>query len=274
MSLSSLSPWDKHIKFIAEYKLIKDKGCKSDYTALREAYQFVGSSGVKKNDEWGSKLAEAYCRRLFKEYALVDLSFYKQGKIGMRWRVEAEVTSGKGQFHCGAISCLNKVSLITLEVPFRYVEQKIKKEALVKVRLCSQCNQKMQYHHLVKKNRRLGIEPPPDIVPVSEPIKEGPAKPVKMEKSKEEPITSVKRPKLEPAASAELLVEPINVNQHIDDCEAKKEKETKEDDVIVKEEEEATVDREAEQLAWAPKPSNDGEKQIDEFDDFLAEMFP
>lgn len=33
--------------------------------------------------------------QLFKEYALADMSRYKEGKIGLRWRTEREVIAGK-----------------------------------------------------------------------------------------------------------------------------------------------------------------------------------
>ena len=36
---------------------------------------------------------------------MADLSRYKERQIGMRWRTEAEVVAGKGQFQCGAKRC-------------------------------------------------------------------------------------------------------------------------------------------------------------------------
>eukprot|EP01060_Flectonema_neradi_P006452 TRINITY_DN14360_c0_g1_i1.p1 TRINITY_DN14360_c0_g1~~TRINITY_DN14360_c0_g1_i1.p1 ORF type:complete len:271 (+),score=49.94 TRINITY_DN14360_c0_g1_i1:71-883(+) len=270
MALSKMSAWDKHVKFLNDYKKSKEKGCKTDSMALREAYEFVSTGESTVGDAWGRKLAEAYCKRLYKEYALVDLSYYKNGKIGMRWRTESEVVSGKGQFQCATIKCPEKRSLITLEVPFRYIEHKQKKEALVKVRLCPQCNHKMQYHHQVKKNRSLGLEPPPDTFTTSEdtkneqPIKEEeqsikeehikeeePEGPRRPEQTEQQPVTataSIKRPKIEP--------DDQNINED------------------VKKEAPPEIDREAERLAWAPKKDDDAEPQTDEFDDFLAEMFP
>lgn len=40
-------------------------------------------------------MAKRYVSKLFKEYALADLSRCKQGQVGLRWRVEREVIEGK-----------------------------------------------------------------------------------------------------------------------------------------------------------------------------------
>lgn len=44
----------------------------------------------------------SHCSKLFKEYAIADLSRYKEGRVGLRWRTQEEVVSGRGQFVCGA----------------------------------------------------------------------------------------------------------------------------------------------------------------------------
>ena len=54
--------------------------------------------------------------------------------MGMRWRSEKEVISGKGHFSCGARGCDESRGLATYEVPFGYEEAGQKKQALVKVR--------------------------------------------------------------------------------------------------------------------------------------------
>jgi hypothetical protein len=59
----------------------------------------------------------------------------QEGKLGLRWRTEAEVLSGKGQFTCGARGCHEGRGLATFEVPFGYTEAGERKEALVKVSL-------------------------------------------------------------------------------------------------------------------------------------------
>ena len=59
----------------------------------------------------------------------------QEDKLGLRWRTEAEVLSGKGQFSCGARGCSETRGLATFEVPFGYEEAGERKEALVKVRM-------------------------------------------------------------------------------------------------------------------------------------------
>ena len=55
----------------------------------------------------------------------------------MRWRVEKEVVSGKGQFSCGNKHCDVGERLRSWEVNFAYMEHGEKKNALVKLRQLS-----------------------------------------------------------------------------------------------------------------------------------------
>lgn len=55
-------------------------------------------------------------------------------KVALRWRTEAEVISGKGQFVCGCKTCSNREPLRSWEVNFGYVEQGERKNALIKLR--------------------------------------------------------------------------------------------------------------------------------------------
>lgn len=50
-------------------------------------------------------MARKFYNKLYKEFALADLTRYKEGKLGLRWRSEAEVDSGKGQHSCGSLHC-------------------------------------------------------------------------------------------------------------------------------------------------------------------------
>lgn len=100
---------------------------------------------------WEQRLAIRYYNRLFKEYALVDLTYYKVNKIGMRWRTEKEVIDGKGQFTCGEVHCsnINTKDLCSFEVPFKYsTKDGQKKSTLVKVRLCGPCALKLYYRKI------------------------------------------------------------------------------------------------------------------------------
>lgn len=96
-------------------------------------------------------MAKKYYAKLFKEYAIADLSRYKESKVGLRWRTEQEVVIGKGQFACGAKGCDERRALASYEVHFAYKEAGEHKQALVKVRLCPK--HAMQLNH--KQNQRL-----------------------------------------------------------------------------------------------------------------------
>ena len=87
--------------------------------------------------------------------------YYKEGKVGMRWRVEKEVIAGKGQFICGALSCEERDMLHSYEVPFSYREAGSHKQALVKVRVCPECCYRLHYKkgkHYAKEVMRKQLE--------------------------------------------------------------------------------------------------------------------
>jgi protein FRA10AC1 len=79
------------------------------------------------------RLAKKYYDKLFKEYCICDLSCWQEKKIAMRWRIDKEVVSGKGQFICGEKRCEEKEHLRSWEVLFGYVEHGKKRDALVKL---------------------------------------------------------------------------------------------------------------------------------------------
>lgn len=56
---------------------------------------------------WEQRVAKKYYDKLFKEYAICDLKYYKQGKIALRWRTESEVISGKGNYILSIFACYN-----------------------------------------------------------------------------------------------------------------------------------------------------------------------
>ena len=100
---------------------------------IREEMRFIWDED-EPVDTWEKRLAKKYYDKLFKEYCICDLSYYKLNKIAMRWRVEKEVLTGKGQFICGEKKCTSREGLKTWEVNFGYVEHGEKKNALVKLR--------------------------------------------------------------------------------------------------------------------------------------------
>jgi protein FRA10AC1 len=136
----------------------------SDRAVLAQKHQFVRDDDVDAENagDWGVRMAAKNYRQLFKEYAIVDLSRYVTGHVGMRWRVEKEVLSGKGQTTCGNKACSSAFELHSYEVPFKYEEHGERKHELVKVRVCLDCARKLFHDKLQrlerdrKKRRRKG----------------------------------------------------------------------------------------------------------------------
>ncbi len=125
------------------------EGDRNDYSVLAEEHRFVWESN-EKPDTWEKRLAKAYYDKLFKEYAIADLTRYKENMVAMRWRIEKELCDGKGQFSCGNKHCSRTEELTSWEVNFSYSEQGERKNALVKLRLCPKCSKKLNYHKKCK----------------------------------------------------------------------------------------------------------------------------
>lgn len=167
----ALDAYTRHKKLINEYVLCyrgsteklkrNASNYKTDSDIIRENHRFLW----EEEDEattWGQQLAKTYYDRLFKEYCLCDLSRYKEKKVGMRWRTEKELVIGKGQFFCGNVHCSTQESLNSWEVLFGYVEHGQKKNALVKLRLCEKCSDKLHYGYKgklsLKKKKANNVE--------------------------------------------------------------------------------------------------------------------
>jgi protein FRA10AC1 len=71
---------------------------KTDVDIVRENYRFIQEGDEEEEDtmNWEKRVAKKYYDKLFKEYALVELKYYKEGRIALRWRTEREVIDGKG----------------------------------------------------------------------------------------------------------------------------------------------------------------------------------
>eukprot|EP01134_Creolimax_fragrantissima_P007099 CFRG7099T1 len=124
----------------------------TDRSILEKEHRFVWDPKVQDSElDWNQRLAKRYYDKLFKEYALCDLSRYKTGEVALRWRTQKEVFSGKGQFVCGSKACDTSRGLQSWEVNFKYLEANEKKNVLVKVRLCSKCSSKLNYKSLKRK---------------------------------------------------------------------------------------------------------------------------
>ncbi|KAJ9531904.1 hypothetical protein QJQ45_022057 [Haematococcus lacustris] len=117
----------------------------TDLAALTAAHRFIREPGDDATTAYGARLARRYYNRLFREYCIADLSRYKESKLGLRWRTQAEVVSGKGQFVCGVKGCSAQEGLASYEVNFAYTEAGSAKQALVKLRCCLECALKLNY---------------------------------------------------------------------------------------------------------------------------------
>ncbi|KAL9694251.1 hypothetical protein quinque_013536 [Culex quinquefasciatus] len=128
-------------------------GDKTDHDVIRENHRFLWEGETV--DSWEKELAKKYYDKLFKEYCIADFSRYRENKVAMRWRIEKEVVVGKGQFICGSRACEEQDTLRSWEVNFAYLEHGAKKNALVKLRLCPKCSNKLNYHSKKREIKRL-----------------------------------------------------------------------------------------------------------------------
>ena len=140
-------------------------GRRSDYDILAENHRFLwesededdgDSSDARRSlqQDWGRRLAKKYYDSLFREFAICDLSRYTENKVAMRWRTEGEVIEGRGQLTCGEKRCSQSCDLKTWEVNFRYEEQGVSKNALVKLRLCPACSSMLNWKEKRKQVKR------------------------------------------------------------------------------------------------------------------------
>lgn len=156
-----LNAYDRHKKFLNDYvnfygkeKPVQEKlPVKTDLDTLREGYRFIRTEEDDMNPSWEHRLVKRYYDKLFKEYCLADMSQYKSGKIGLRWRTEKEVMSGKGQFLCGNKHCDETEGLASYEVNFSYFEAGENKQALVKLVTCERCTKKLYYKNRKEKEQ-------------------------------------------------------------------------------------------------------------------------
>ncbi|GAB1860893.1 Protein FRA10AC1 [Camponotus japonicus] len=157
-----LSAYDRHKKLINDYLTFYGKSVskrdtfrdKTDYDVIRENHKFLWDQEKDIPDTWGAKLAKKYYDKLFKEYCICNLTYYKNNKVALRWRTEKEVIAGKGQFECGSKMCNKKENLRSWELNFGYIEHGEKKNALVKLRLCPECSIKLNYRSQKREVKR------------------------------------------------------------------------------------------------------------------------
>lgn len=159
-----LSAYDRHKKLINDYLLLKGESItslkrdtsrdKRDFDVIKENHKFLWDEDDDEPSTWEARLAKKYYDKLFKEYCICDLTYYKYNKVALRWRTEKEVVVGKGQFECGNKKCNIKEGLRSWEVNFGYIEHGEKKNALVKLRLCPECSTKLNYRSQKREVKR------------------------------------------------------------------------------------------------------------------------
>ncbi|KAL9226449.1 hypothetical protein vseg_002262 [Gypsophila vaccaria] len=159
--IRGLNALDRHHLFLRDYAKYYEKHklpaeklpIKTDQDTLREGYRFIRTDEDNMDTSWEQRLVKRYYDKLFKEYCIADMSKYRTGKIGLRWRTEKEVISGKGQFVCGNKHCDERNGLASFEVNFSYSEAGEHKQALVKLVVCEGCAEKLHYRR--KKEKQL-----------------------------------------------------------------------------------------------------------------------
>jgi len=147
------SSFERHRRLMQSYESSKQQAAhEDDHDILTKHHRFVHTPEELSamQGSWETRMASKYYARLYKEYALADLTHYKQAKVGLRWRTEAEVVAGKGQFICGNVTkgpapCPEREGLRSFEVNFSYVEHGEKRRELVKLRLCAACGRKLNH---------------------------------------------------------------------------------------------------------------------------------
>ncbi|XP_050386060.1 uncharacterized protein LOC126802466 [Argentina anserina] len=164
--IRGLNAYERHNKFVKDYVNYYGREgfshvklpVKTDQDTLREGYRFIRSEEDDMDTSWEQRLVKRYYDKLFKEYCIADMSHYKIGKIGLRWRTEKEVVSGKGQFICGSKHCDLKDGLASYEVNFSYYEAGENKQALVKLVTCERCSEKLHYKRQKEKEEHMEKE--------------------------------------------------------------------------------------------------------------------
>ncbi|CAI2167035.1 13614_t:CDS:2 [Funneliformis geosporum] len=139
-NLQGLDAYTRHKLFMRDY--VNFYGHNSQPSNVETKTEF---DILKENHNWEQRVAKKYYDKLFREYCIAELKYYKEGRIALRWRIEKEVITGKGQFICASTKCSNTSELKSWEVNFAYMEDGEKKNALVKIRLCPKCSDKLNY---------------------------------------------------------------------------------------------------------------------------------
>ncbi|XP_064549098.1 protein FRA10AC1 [Drosophila montana] len=161
INIEKLTAKERHNYILNQYVLPtaaenESRNHKRDIDVIRENHRFLWDEEDADNESlsWEQRLALRYYRKLFKEYCIADLTRYKENKIALRWRTEEEVVTGLGQFQCGSRHCGEREGLRSWEVNFKYIEKSVPQNALVKVRLCPEHTEQLNYRTKKREHKR------------------------------------------------------------------------------------------------------------------------
>jgi hypothetical protein len=101
--MRSLNAFERHQRLMALYDSSRYKSTVAesasalpDMQLLRSEHKFLMNDAQLADRSTPEKrMALHYYQKLWKEYCLADFSQYRDGRVGLRWRTEAEVKSGK-----------------------------------------------------------------------------------------------------------------------------------------------------------------------------------
>src|SRR5262245_27924048 len=92
------TPYERHRKLIQNYfsffgdrLKLPEQNSITDADLLQREHRFIRNEDDDRDlqSSQAKRMALKYYQKLFKEYAIADLSRYKEGKAGLRWRTEA-----------------------------------------------------------------------------------------------------------------------------------------------------------------------------------------
>lgn len=104
-TVKGMDAYSRHQKFMHDYfayyngsskKIESNTPIQTEYDILKKNFKFIRTDEDNDNSTWEKRIAKKYYDKLYKEYCLANLTYYKEGKIALRWRIEKELISGKG----------------------------------------------------------------------------------------------------------------------------------------------------------------------------------
>ncbi|MCJ1229139.1 hypothetical protein MMC12_005804 [Toensbergia leucococca] len=155
-SSSSSSAYERHLQRANAYvrfyggEAPTRQSVRTERDILEQNHRFIRDEDINVTLDEEKQFAQRYYDSLFREYALIDLSHWREKMVALRWRTKSEVLAGQGQFTCGSLSCArtdgdeSEGLLKAFELNFAYVEEGLTKNSLVKVCVCRSCAKKLR----------------------------------------------------------------------------------------------------------------------------------